>query len=1021
MKTSQENHARSVVDAENPWPGLDYFGEQSQAFFHGRNEESDLLLSMVRHRLLTVLYGQSGLGKSSLLQAGLFPRLRADGWLPVYIRLSHTEADGLGGEGPGALVAQTRQFISEAIEEAIREGHLLGDADGADGAGRSPTPRDNESLWEYLHRRDSGLRSVTRERVAPVLVFDQFEEIFTLGRTAARRAIRQTFLRDLADCIENRLPEGVLKEMNRRQPGDSNQFADLDFTRQDYRVVVSLREDYLAELHDLSDLMPSIHENQTRLLPLNGWQALDAIALPGEALVEPVVAREIVELVAASRRGEAAANGAGTVENNGELIDESRLEVDPALLSMVCRELNIERQRRKQPRITAEITNDLLRNSSRSILRGFYTECFRSLPDQQSAPEVQKFVEDELLTPSGYRNMAELVRAKNRLSKAGVGDPAAAIQQLIDERLLRVSERPQDKTKWLELTHDVMCDVVKESRRDREVREGKERQEREESERSARRLAEAERQRAEAEEQAKRARESEADALSRLTQMRRARRLGIAALVLTICFAGALVLAGILAWGRIRTGTEAQARGRKVIESAKERLTRTNDDRHNVNASRLLARALRFEPTNVEAAKLCSRLLMAKNWLPPISQALSYPESPLFCAGLTPDNREIVAVAQNGNLIRWNAADYSRLPDVPLLPDKMKSPDVVTSAAFSRDGKRILLTLFPAGRENARVCNWSEREAAYRVGVTTVEFTESIRSLAWSADGNTLFILPMRFDQTNCRVFRFEGSNFKEQAPVPNTIAADLSADDKWLATGAPGGEVHIYDARTLQPPSPETGVKAVLQPAEPNVETRYFYMSFSDDGEELAATSLREPARLWNVRTGEAKMIRPRSVRDRIIRLGFAPSEAGHPMLALALSGPAGGMLELVDTAHLDDLPTEPICMQDGFIVPSFSSDRKVMVTLSGAFWQGMDTVRVWDLALSKAPDDASTLHFTGKSPPRWLSEVADAVSGARPLADDNETPIPTLRELAKKYSGTAVPKEYAPLWDRFFTTAQP
>ena len=50
--------------------------------------------------------------------------------------------------------------------------------------------------------------------------------------------------------------------------------------------------------------MPSIHENETRLVPLNGWQALDAVAIPGEALVEPVVAREIVEIVAASRRGE---------------------------------------------------------------------------------------------------------------------------------------------------------------------------------------------------------------------------------------------------------------------------------------------------------------------------------------------------------------------------------------------------------------------------------------------------------------------------------------------------------------------------------------------------------------------------------------------------------------------------------------------------------------------------------------------------------------------------------------------
>ena len=344
---------------------------------------------------------------------------------PVYIRLSHTDADGLGGKGTSALIKQTRQFIREAISDALEQGQLLQSKEGEP----SPMPRDDESLWEYLHRKVSGLRSAIRERVAPVLVFDQFEEIFTLGRSETRQAIRQAFLKDLADCVENRLPEHVLKEMNRKQPGD-NRFSDLDFPRQDYRVVLSLREDYLAELHDLSDLMPSIHENETRLLPLNGWQALDAVAIPGEKLVEPVVAREIVEIVAASRRGETEeGDGASSPDGNGEFTDEAKLEIDPALLSMVCRGLNDERKRRNAPKITQEITNDLLKNSGRSILHRFYVDCFDSLPERKTAPEVQKFVEDELLTPTGYRNMAELVRAQNRLVQrrriqSFRGDPA---------------------------------------------------------------------------------------------------------------------------------------------------------------------------------------------------------------------------------------------------------------------------------------------------------------------------------------------------------------------------------------------------------------------------------------------------------------------------------------------------------------------------------------------------------------------------------------------------------------------
>ena len=1009
---NEDPAAQVVVDADNPWPGLDFFAEKSRDFFHGREAEADLLLTMVRHRLLTVLYGQSGLGKSSLLQAGLFPRLRADGWLPVYIRLSHTDADGLGGKGASALIAQTRQFIRDAITDAIEQGQLL----AAEPDGPSPMPRDDESLWQYLHRKVSGLRSPSRERVAPVLVFDQFEEIFTLGRSEARQAIRQAFLRDLADCVENRLPEHVLKEMNRKQPGDAARFDDLDFTRQDYRVVLSLREDYLAELHDLSDLMPSIHENETRLVPLNGWQALDAVAIPGEALVEPVVAREIVEIVAASRRGEAPENDGAAQTGNGEMTEEAKLEVDPALLSMVCRGLNEERQRRKQPKITQEITNDLLKSSGRSILHRFYTECFQSLPDRASAPEVQKFVEDDLLTPTGYRNMAELVRAQNRLANSGVPDPSAAIQRLIDERLLRISERRQDKTKWLELTHDVLCDVVKESRRDREVREAKEREEREELERAARRLEEAERQRAEAESQAKAAREREAEANTRSKTNAAREATGHCRARLDDLFCECVVFRRHPGHGRFKTGEDSQRRSRTLVQQARERLNRTKDDRRNVVVLRQLARALRLDPGNAEAAKLTSELLVAKNWCPPLSRPLRYLDSPLLSVGFSPDNREIVAVAADGNLVRWNRENFTQLESLPLVPDKMK-PDnkkVLDSAAFSRDGRRILIALFPANREKLRVCNWSEHECPYRPSITTVDFKEPIRSLAWSHDGNFLCLVPQRFDQSYCRIFSFEGNDFREKATIKNATAADLTPDDKWLAIAEVGGRIQLWDTHTLQPAPEVPEFKTTLEPAEQNPDTRYFSLVFSGDGQELAGTAMREPARIWSLRDGKWQWLKPKLQRDQIMRIAFAPSASAH-ILAAGVTG-TNGMVGLWDPAHTDELYAEPMCFTEAMVYPNFSPDGKTVVTLSGSFWSAMDTIRAWDVSLSRPPIDPAKLHLTGKKkPPPWLADLADAVSGLKVASEDDETPPPVLSELRKDYADSSVSKEYAPVWNRF------
>ena len=65
----------SSVTPESPWLGLRSFTEEAQSFFFGRSAELDDLYERVLDRPLAILFGQSGLGKSSLLNAALVPRL----------------------------------------------------------------------------------------------------------------------------------------------------------------------------------------------------------------------------------------------------------------------------------------------------------------------------------------------------------------------------------------------------------------------------------------------------------------------------------------------------------------------------------------------------------------------------------------------------------------------------------------------------------------------------------------------------------------------------------------------------------------------------------------------------------------------------------------------------------------------------------------------------------------------------------------------------------------------------------
>lgn len=80
---------QTMIDAEHPWPWLEAFPEYAACFFNGRDEDALALLRCIQALPVTVLFGKSGLGKSSLLQAGLFPLLRKERLLPIYVRLTH--------------------------------------------------------------------------------------------------------------------------------------------------------------------------------------------------------------------------------------------------------------------------------------------------------------------------------------------------------------------------------------------------------------------------------------------------------------------------------------------------------------------------------------------------------------------------------------------------------------------------------------------------------------------------------------------------------------------------------------------------------------------------------------------------------------------------------------------------------------------------------------------------------------------------------------------------------------------
>jgi hypothetical protein len=412
------------LDRDNPYPGLVAFRENDHEYFCGRSREIETLYRQVSRDIITVVFGRSGLGKTSLLNAGLFPRLREARLLPIPIRFLFDP------KHPDLLTQVKTAIAREVAEQAL---------DAA-------PPRDEETLWEYFHR----VRFWDRRNklVIPVLVYDQFEEIFTIG---SNNHYLPLLKEELGNLIEDQIPESVAPRHDESFQGE----IPFDYEKPGVKVILSLREDYLASLEDLTKKIPSLARNRYRLKALSGESALEAVLRPGKELVSPDVAEKVVRFVA----GSAAAGGPAP----GEVQRFDQLEVEPALLSLVCRELN----NRRQEQGLQTLTEDLLQGSQDRILVDFYQHGVEDLGEG-----VRRFVEDYLITAHGYRNTMAL---DNALRLPGVTPDV--IDRLVSRRLLRKEERL--KQPHVELIHDVLTEAVHISRDQRRREEARRKREQE--------------------------------------------------------------------------------------------------------------------------------------------------------------------------------------------------------------------------------------------------------------------------------------------------------------------------------------------------------------------------------------------------------------------------------------------------------------------------------------------------------------------------------------------------------------
>ncbi len=452
------------------YPGLKPFERNQSTVFHGRKEDIQRLTNLVMRERLVVLSSKSGIGKTSLLQAGVAPELEKQDFVPVFFRTDKTDAP---------LLDTVRMVLEKCPYVSRRD-----DTD--------ENPQKTPTLWELMKRLEFDLNGMP---ATPVLIFDQFEELFTLAHSNESRG---RFVKQLADLANETMPDSLRNDLQNRYQAGEMSLETMKWweTQPDLRIVFSLRSDFLYLIEELSERLPDIKRNGYQLLPLNREQARIAIVQPG--LVEGEFASlpfeyneaaltQIIDFLCGQQSDEHHLQDTTQVHKRRE-------EVESVNLQIVCRDIEEKIIASSQPEcfvVEPSFYNGL--EGLRVSLSNFYHNQLMAFPAAYMERMLNKAQQNEQLSPEDLRlkglSKAELTDIAQKLIEESLVTPGDRRNSVVDDtlldsyhispdflntlvdrsRLLRKEPRLDDF--YYEISHDTLLPAIIESRNERRSQE----------------------------------------------------------------------------------------------------------------------------------------------------------------------------------------------------------------------------------------------------------------------------------------------------------------------------------------------------------------------------------------------------------------------------------------------------------------------------------------------------------------------------------------------------------------------
>jgi WD40 repeat protein len=406
---------------DNPYVGLVPFGERDAPFFFGRERERRLIANNLIASRLTLLYGASGVGKSSVLRAGVAHDIRqlarrelAQGRVPEWILVVFSE----WRDPPLPLLAAA---IETAVADAL--GERAPDAPHAD--------RLDELLAEWVRRIDDVPSDEGSERRTRLLiVLDQFEEYF---------------LYHWADEDRGMLGEELPRALSRE--GLRANFA------------ISIREDAYSQLDRFKGRIPSLFESYLRIRHLDPEAARRAITqpvletwnglLPDGAKPYEIEAELVDEVLEQVRTGSFVLGQAG----GGSIGEASERRVEAPYLQLVMRRLWQDTVEAGEHTLTRARLVEL--GGAEAIVRSHLQDAMDLL--EPSGRDLVARIFRQLVTPEGTK-IAHTVGALASYAEVDPDELEPTLKTLSDGRILRPVDPPAGQsTPRYEIYHDVLA------------------------------------------------------------------------------------------------------------------------------------------------------------------------------------------------------------------------------------------------------------------------------------------------------------------------------------------------------------------------------------------------------------------------------------------------------------------------------------------------------------------------------------------------------------------------------------